>query len=601
MNNQPNKRSNRVQAFLRFYRPHWRLFALDMVCALMIALVDLAFPMVTRYALNTYLPGKLYNAFFLLIGAITLGYMLRAVMSYIVSYFGHFMGVLMEADMRRDIFTQLQRLSFRFYDHNRTGRLMSRVTTDLFEITELAHHGPEDLFISMVTIVGALIYLFRLEWRLALPMFLMVPLIVGFSLMLRARMRKASAQVKEKMAGINADLESSISGAKTAKAFSNEQYEIDKFEQGNQRFMGAKGGFYSAMGLFHGGTEFLMGMMGVVVLLVGGILLMRGRMGVTELITFNLFVGTITAPIKKLTSFMEQYVVGMAGFNRYMEIMDESPDITDAPDAIDLPQIQGDIALTHVSFSYNDGGDSVLNDVNLTIPQGKTLALVGPSGGGKTTLCQLIPRFYDVQAGAVTIDGIDVRKIKLASLRGHIGIVQQDVFLFAGSVLDNIRYGRVNATMEEVIEAAKRAEIHDDIMNMPDGYNTMVGERGTLLSGGQKQRVSIARIFLKDPRILILDEATSALDTATEVKIQQAFERLSIGRTTIVIAHRLSTIQNADEIAVIGDQGVLEKGTHDALIAKKGVYASLTHAQRLTHSKESQQVPSSFREDATSI
>ncbi len=583
MTNQPIKRSNRVQAFLRFYRPHWRLFALDMVCALVIALVDLAFPMVTRHALNTYLPDMLYTAFFLIIGAMTLGYMLRAVMSYIVSYFGHYMGVLMEADMRRDIFTQLQRLSFRFYDHNRTGRLMSRVTTDLFEITELAHHGPEDLFISMVTIVGALIYLFGLQWRLALPMFLMVPLIVGFSLMLRARMRKASAQVKEKMAGINADLESSISGAKTAKAFSNEQYEIDKFEQGNRRFMGAKGSFYSAMGLFHGGTEFLMGMMGVVVLLVGGVLMMDGQLNLTELITFNLFVGTITAPIKKLTSFMEQYVVGMAGFNRYMEIMDESPDITDAPDAVDLTDIKGDIAFEHVAFSYNDGGDSVLTDVNLSIPRGKTLALVGPSGGGKTTLCQLIPRFYDVQGGKVTLDGIDIRQIRLSSLRGHIGIVQQDVFLFAGTVLDNIRYGRVNATMEEVIEAAKRAEIHEDILHMPDGYDTLVGERGTLLSGGQKQRVSIARIFLKDPRILILDEATSALDTATEVKIQQAFERLAVGRTTIVIAHRLSTIQKADEIAVIGDRGVLEQGTHAQLIAKNGVYAGLTQAQRLTN------------------
>ncbi len=574
----PTQRSNRLRAFFGYYKPVRKLFALDMTCALIIALVDLAFPIVTRHSLNTYLPGQMYRAFFLIIAAMAVGYALRTLMSYVVTYYGHNMGVLMEASMRRDIFAQLQRLSFRFYDKNRTGRLMSRVTTDLFDITELAHHGPEDLFISTVTLIGAFIYLFRLQWQLALALLCTVPLIVGFSVAQRTRMRNASAAVKERMAGINADLESSISGARTAKAFANEAYEIRKFEEGNKRFRGAKSAFYSAMAIFHSGMEMLLSLMGLVVLLVGGVLMMRGRMTVTELVTFNLFVSTIQSPIRRLTNFVEQYLVGMAGFDRFMEILDEQPEIVDAPDAVELQDIRGDIAFEHVTFAYDDGVN-VLTDVNLRIPHGKTLALVGPSGGGKTTLCQLIPRFYDIRSGSITLDGADIRQIKLDCLRGQIGIVQQDVFLFAGSVLDNIRYGRVDATMEEVIAAAKMAEIHEDILAMPEGYETLVGERGVLLSGGQKQRVSIARIFLKNPRVLILDEATSALDTTTELRIQHAFERLSQGRTTLVIAHRLSTIKNADEIVVIGDEGVLEKGTHAALLEKGGVYAELYRIQ----------------------
>lgn len=574
-----SKRSNRLAAFFGYYRPVRKLFALDMVCALVIALVDLAFPIVTRHTLNAYLPNQMYRAFFLIMGAMALGYCLRTAMSYIVTYFGHNMGVLMEASMRRDIFQQLQQLSFRFYDKNRTGRLMSRVTTDLFDITELAHHGPEDLFISCITLIGSFIYLFAIQWQLALALACMVPLIVAFSIAQRNRMRMASNAVKERMAGINADLESSISGARTAKAFANEPYEIQKFDEGNQRFRGAKSQFYSAMAIFHSGMEFLLSMMGLVVLLVGGLLMMRSGMSLTELVTFNLFVGTIQAPIRRLAGFVEQYVVGMAGFNRFMEIMDEQPDIVDAPDAIAMDQVAGEIAFEHVNFSYEGDGVNVLTDVNLTIPKGRTLALVGPSGGGKTTLCQLIPRFYDIQAGCIKLDGVDIRKIRLDSLRNQIGIVQQDVFLFAGTILDNIRYGRVDATMEEIVEAAKMAEIHEDILAMPDGYETLVGERGTLLSGGQKQRVSIARIFLRNPRVLILDEATSALDTTTELRIQQAFDRLTQGRTTLVIAHRLSTIKNADEIIVIGEEGILERGTHDALLTHGGAYAQLHNVQ----------------------
>ena len=578
---QPIKRSNRLRAFFAYYRPRRvrRLFLLDMSCALVIALVDLAFPIVTRHALNAYLPARLYAAFFLAVAALTLGYALRTLMQYIVTYYGHDMGVHMEAAMRRDIFQQLQRLSFRFYDKNRTGRLMSRVTNDLFEITELAHHGPEDLFISVVTLIGSFIYLFTAQWKLALALLCMVPLIAAFTINQRKRMRGASDTVKERMAGINADLESSISGARTAKAFANEAYEIHKFDEGNHHFMGAKGVFYQAMAVFHSGTEMLLSSMNLMVLLVGGVLIMGSSMGVADLLAFYLFVGAIQSPIRRITSFVEGYMVGMAGFNRFMEIMDEMPDIVDAPDAVTLEEMDGDIRFNGVTFSYETEGRSVLADVDLNIPRGCTLALVGPSGGGKTTLCQLIPRFYDIQSGCITVDGMDIRKIKLDCLRGQIGIVQQDVFLFAGSILENIRYGRVEATREEVMEAARLAEIHDDILSMPRGYDTPVGERGVMLSGGQKQRVSIARIFLKNPRILILDEATSALDTATELRIQRAFDRLSAGRTTLVIAHRLSTVKNADEIVVINDSGILEKGTHAQLLANGGVYAELYNVQ----------------------
>jgi len=578
---QPVKRSNRLLAFFGYYRPRqvWRLFVLDMICASVIALVDLAFPIVTRHALNAYLPARLYTAFFWAMGGLALGYLLRTVMQYIVTYFGHMMGVHMEAAMRRDIFRQMQRLSFRFYDKNRTGRLMSRVTTDLFEITELAHHGPEDLFISAITLIGSFTYLFFAQWKLALALLTMVPLIFAFTISQRTRMRKASTLVKERMAGINADLESSISGVRTAKAFANEAYEIGKFDQGNERFKGARGIFYSAMAVFHSGAEMLLHSMNLVVLLVGGLLIMAEGMNVADLLAFYLFVGAIQSPIRRITNFVEGYMVGMAGFNRFMEIIDEQPDIEDAPDAVSLDHIDGDIRFDHVTFAYESDGKDVLADVDLHIPRGRTLALVGPSGGGKTTLCQLIPRFYDIQSGCITVDGVDIRKIKLDCLRGQIGIVQQDVFLFAESILENIRYGRVDATMEEVVEAAKMAEIHDDILAMPNGYDTLVGERGVMLSGGQKQRVSIARIFLKNPRILILDEATSALDTTTEVRIQRAFDRLAEGRTTLVIAHRLSTIKNADEIAVIGDAGIIEQGAHAQLLAEKGAYAELYNVQ----------------------
>ena len=536
------------------------------------------FPIVTRTVLETYLPQQMYRSFFLIIIAMGAAYLLRCAMQWIIAYFGHMMGVYMEADMRRDIFAQLQRLSFTFYDRNRTGRLMSRVTNDLFEITELAHHGPEDLFISVVTLIGAFIVLFGMQWKLALVMLIMVPILLFFAISQRKRMSNSSRQVKERMAGINADIESSISGVRVAKAFTNESYEIRKFGNGNERFKGAKKGFYRAMAMFHSGMELLLNAMGLLVLLFGGLLIMDGELTLAELITFNLYVASIQSPIRRLAQFVEQFNTGMAGFHRFQEVMREKPDIVDAPDAKPLKNVVGDIRFEDVTFAYEEGR-SVLEHVNLHIPSGQMLALVGPSGGGKTTLCQLIPRFYEVREGAILLDGQDIRSLKLADLRGAIGIVQQDVFLFAGSVLENIRYGRPDATFEEVVEAAKLAEIHDDILQMPDGYDTVVGERGILLSGGQKQRVSIARIFLKNPRILILDEATSALDTATEVRIQSALNRLAQGRTTLVIAHRLSTIRNADEIVVIGEHGIEEQGTHAELMERGGVYKELYDAQ----------------------
>ena len=574
----PRSTRGNLRAFARYYVPHRRLFLLDMACALIVALVDLMFPVVTRTVLDTYLPAQMYGAFFGIIALMGGAYLLRCAMQWIITYLGHMMGVLMEADMRRDIFAQLQRLSFSYYDRNRTGRLMSRVTNDLFEITELAHHGPEDLFISAVTLIGAFAVLFSMQWRLALVLLVLVPALLCFAISQRRRMSASSRQVKERMAGINADIESSISGVRVAKAFTNEGYEIEKFRQGNERFKGAKRGFYSAMAVFHSGMELLLNLMGLLVLLFGGLLIMGGGLTLPELVTFNLYIATIQSPIRRLAQFVEQFNTGMAGFHRFQEVMKETPDIQDAPDAVPLSDVKGDVQFEDVTFAYEEGR-SVLSHVNLHIRAGEMLALVGPSGGGKTTLCQLLPRFYDVREGVIRLDGQDIRRIRLADLRGSIGIVQQDVFLFAGTVMENIRYGRPDATEDEVVRAAKLAEIHEDILQMPEGYQTMVGERGILLSGGQKQRVSIARIFLKNPPILILDEATSALDTATEVRIQRALGRLAQGRTTLVIAHRLSTIRGADEIVVIDEHGIEEQGTHEELMRRGGAYRALYEAQ----------------------
>ena len=564
-----------IREFASYYKPHMRMFLLDMACALVISLVDILFPVFTRRVLYDYIPNQMMRTFALMAGLMLLMFLIRTAAQWVVTYLGHVMGVHIEADMRADIFKHMQKLGFSFYDKNRTGLLMARVTTDLFEITELAHHGPEDLFISFVTLTGAFIVLFGIQPKLALVLLISVPLIVTFVALRRRRMMKVSREVKQRTAGINAEIESSISGIRVAKAFGNERGEIAKFTGCTDRYVAAKSGYYKVMADFHSGTELFMNLMSLSIICVGSYLIMKEQMDVATLVTFNMYVASVQSPIRKLTMFTEQFTQGMAGFQRFRAIMHEKPDIEDAPDAKPLENVRGEIEFRDVTFTYDKEKEVVLEDVNLHIAPGEMLALVGPSGGGKSTLCQLIPRFYEATKGSITIDGQDIRDVKLADLRGSIGIVQQDVFLFAGSILDNIRYGRPDATMEEIIEAAQQAEIHDDIMRMPDGYDTVVGERGIMLSGGQKQRVSIARIFLKNPRVLILDETTSALDTATERKIQAAFDRLAKGRTTLVIAHRLSTIRNADEIIVIGEHGILERGTHGELVRQGGVYAEL--------------------------
>lgn len=571
-----------LREFAAFYKPHMGMFLLDMFCALIIALVDITFPVVTRKVLYDYIPNQALRTFILMMLAMLGLFILRTLAQWIVTYLGHLTGVHIEADMRAAIFAHMQKLGFSFYDKNRTGLLMSRVTTDLFDITELAHHGPEDLFISLVTLTGSFIILWRIQKTLALVLMIAVPLIVIFVATRRRNMMKVSREVKRRTAGINAEIESSISGIRVAKAFGNEDEEIDKFSHCTNEYVGAKQGYYRVMAGFFSGTELMMNLMSLSVICVGSYLIMKNKMDIATLVTFNMYVASVQSPIRKLTQFTEQFTQGMAGFQRFRAIMHEDPDIVDAPDAVSLDHVDGDIEFKDVSFAYDEGKGDVLSHINLHIKPGEMLALVGQSGGGKSTLCQLIPRFYEISSGSIALDGKDIRHIKLADLRSNIGIVQQDVFLFAGTILDNIRYGRPSATMEEVVEAAKMAEIHDDIMAMPDGYETIVGERGIMLSGGQKQRVSIARIFLKNPRVLILDEATSALDTATERKIQAAFDRLAKGRTTLVIAHRLSTIKNADEIVVVGEHGILEKGTHAQLVRQGGIYAELAAGASLS-------------------
>ena len=568
-----------VPIFLSYYKPHMKLFILDMCCALGIALVDLAFPWASRQALNELLPQSLYAAFFTVMGILLAAYALRSVMYFIVTYWGHMMGVRIEADIRRDLFGHMQDLSFSFYDKNRTGQLMSRATNDLFEITELAHHGPEDLFISAITLIGALCMMVAIQWKLALIVFAVVPIFVAFTIVQRRRMMAASVRQKQTMAGINGQLESAISGMRTAKAFASEGQEEEKFRAANEQFKGAKRDYYKAMATYHAGLEFALPAMNVLTVAAGGFFIMRGEMDFVDLVAFTLYISTFLTPVRKLAAFVEQFLNGMAGFKRFVELMRVEPAVKDAPDAREMEAAKGDILVDDVSFHY-DGGPAVLDHVSIHIPQGETVAVVGPSGGGKSTLCQLIPRFYDVTGGRILVDGQDVREVTQRSLRQNIGIVQQDVFLFAGTILDNIRYGRPDATEAEVIDAAKRAEIYADVMAMPDGFHTYVGERGVMLSGGQKQRVSIARIFLKNPPILILDEATSALDSVTEARIQSAFDELAKGRTTLIIAHRLSTIRSANRIIVVDGNHILEEGAHEELLARGGEYAQLYNAQR---------------------
>ena len=567
-----------LRIFLSYFGKHKGLFAVDILCATLVAAIDLAFPLVTRNALYNMLPEKMYVTFFVVMGTLAVCYGLRAFLNYIVCYYGHTFGIRVEADIRQDLFRHMQSLSFDYYDSNRTGQLMARLTSDLFALTELANHGPEDLLTSVLTIVGALIVMGSIQWRLALIVAAVIPIFLITVTFMRGNMEKASAAVKQKTGHINAEIESSLSGIRTARAFANERIEQERFDAANEVYKGSKRGFHKAMGRFSSTMEFFLCILNVVVIGFGGYYVMKDSMNYLDLLTFTLYISSFVTPMRKLSTMSETLMDGLAGLNRFIAVMRTKPTVQDKPDAAALDNVKGDIEIDHVSFAY-DGDLAVLHDVSLHVMPGETIAIVGPSGGGKTTLCQLIPRFYDVSDGAIRIDGKDIRDVTQQSIHENIGIVQQDVFLFADTILENIRYGKPDATMEEVVEAAKRAEIYDDIQAMPEGFHTYVGERGTLLSGGQKQRIAIARIFLKNPPILILDEATSALDSVTEAKIQRAFDNLAVGRTTLIIAHRLSTIRNANRIVSIADGVITECGSHQELINSGGIYASLYQTQ----------------------
>lgn len=567
-----------IQRFIQYYRPHWKLFSLDLLCAFLMSIIDLLFPVLTRVATNNLIPTGQIDRLFLLGGGMAVLYLIRAGFEYFVECYGHVLGVRMEYDMRKDLFTHLQSLSFRFYDKNRTGHLMSRIVNDLRDITELAHHGPEDLFISLVMIIGSFLVLVQIEWRLAAITYLFLPFIILYAVKMRKRLARDFKEVKKKIADVNAQVENSISGIRVVHSFTNEAYEIEKFENGNNLFRVSRENAYKTMAQLMTGIRTMLNLLNLTVLIFGGWLVFSKQITVGDLLAFLLYIGLFLQPVRRLMSFTQQFEQGMAGFGRFCEIMDVRPEIADLPDAIDISEVVGRIDFDKVDFSYQPN-EPILNQITFMIPAGKTTALVGPSGGGKTTICQLIPRFYEVTAGGIRLDGKDIRDYRIESLRGKIGIVQQDVFLFAGTIAENILYGRADATEEEMINAAKQAEIHDFIESLPAGYQTEIGERGIRLSGGQKQRLSIARVFLKNPPILILDEATSALDNETEVKIQSSLEKLAKGRTTLVIAHRLSTIRTADQILVVTDDGIAESGTHDKLIKANGIYQHLYEMQ----------------------
>ena len=567
-----------LMIFLGYFKRHRRLFLIDILCAVIIAGVDLAFPLITRTALYDLLPNEKYQTFFVIMVAVLGFYVLRSFLQYIIAYYGHTFGIRVEADIRADLFRHLQDMGYDFYNNNRTGQLMSRLTSDLFDLTELAHHGPEDLLTASLTIIGALVVMGMICWPLALVVAVTIPIFLLTVMTMRKKMGRVSKEVKKKTAHINTEIESSLSGIRTAKAFANEDVEYARFTAANDQFKTSKRDFHKAMGRFFSSMEFFLCSLNVLVIGVGGFMIMKGKLDYKDLLTFTLYIASFVSPMRKISGFSELFANGFAGLNRFVDIMRTEPSLQDKPDAKPLEKVKGEIRVENVSFAYRDDL-AVLRNVSLTVQPGETIAVVGPSGGGKTTLCQLIPRFYDVSEGAIYIDGQDVRDVTQRSIHESIGIAQQDVFLFADTIFENIRYGKPDASFEEVVEAAKKAEIYEDILAMPQGFDTYVGERGTMLSGGQKQRVAIARIFLKNPPILILDEATSALDSVTEAKIQRAFDALAQGRTTLIIAHRLSTIRAASRIISIADGIITECGTHEELLQTDGIYAQLYKTQ----------------------
>ena len=564
-----------LKRFIHYYKPHKKMLILDLLASLLISVIGMVYPIVTRNMLNVYIPQKMYSTIVVAGLTVLVLYIIRMLLRYFVQYYGHLIGVGMQSQMRLDLFSHLQKLPFSFYDNHETGRIMTRITSDLFEVCELAHHGPENLLISSVMIILSFGYLFSIDPILTLIVFACVPFLVVVTMYFRKAMSRAFDARRKSNATINAAIESSVTGIRVTKAYTNADRELEKFEVGNDQFVAASRGAYSAMARFHSSTLFVTDVFNVVILIAGGLFLYAGRINFADYSTFIVSVNLFINPVNTLIGFMEQFQNGVSGFKRFLEIMDEEPE-PEASDAQVLENVQGDIEFKHVTYAY-DATKEVLHDVNLKLEKGRKLALVGPSGGGKTTLCHLLPNFYKLEedGGSILIDGKDIRDLTLESVRRNIGIVQQDVFLFVGTIRDNILYGRPDATEEEVYEAAKRANIHDYVMTLEKGYDTEIGERGVKLSGGQKQRLSIARVFLKDPAILILDEATSALDNTTEVLIQQALDELCKGRTTLVVAHRLSTIRNADEIAVVMNGKITERGTHEELIAADGTYKSL--------------------------
>ncbi len=562
-----------IKRFISYYKPHKALFAADIAAAFLLSACDLVYPVITRKMINEFIPDRLMKQLILWAILLLVIYVVKLMLNYFVTFYGHLVGVRMQASMRKDIFSRLQSLPMKYFDDAKTGTIMSRIVNDLMEVSELAHHGPEDLFISLIMLIGSFIIMARICLPLTLILFAGVPLMVIFSARQRIKMNEAFSESRKRVAEINANLENSISGIRVSKAYTNEEHEQEIFDKGNAKFVIARTKAYRAMASFHSGNTFITDLLMLAMYVAGGLFFMFGKIDLADFTAFILYISIFTSPIKRLINFMEMYQDGMTGFKRFCEIIDTKAE-EDSPNAIELGEVKGDIEFVNVCFKYNDK-KNVLDNLSFKLESGKTLALVGPSGGGKTTICNLIPRFYEVDSGKITVDGADITTVTRASLRKNIGIVSQDVFLFDSTIYDNICYGSEDASREQVEEAARLANIHDYIMSLPDGYDTLVGERGIKLSGGQKQRVSIARVFLKNPPILILDEATSALDNVTEALIRESLEKLSSGRTTIVVAHRLTTVKNADEILVVTDKGIEERGTHLSLIESGGMYAEL--------------------------